>query len=344
MEQQSFSNGEPTPQSGEFWAQFSEQWQEILAGYALGALEPEEMLAVEEYLQDHPELQATVQHLEETVVGLAYTASAAPAPAAAKAALFARIERSLEMPTAAQLPMARAAAAPNVARPTQPVRPPRLPRRRSPFEGFFNIATGWKIGAIGATAAALFFVVTTVQLLGELQRATAQSVTAGATAAQQQSALDDATNQVARLQAQVAQLQAENEQLLATGQQLIDQFEQNRRQISTLLTVNQLVTLDGTDSAPTARGTLFMGEEAMVLLLEGLQPLPAGQTYQLWLIPADSEPISAGLIEVSNTAAPSLTAESSLPTTTFSAVGLSVEPAGGSLQPTGEIVLLGNRT
>ena len=186
--------------------------------------------------------------------------------------------------------------------------------------------------------------VTTVQLLGQLQGVAEQSAATNTTMAQQQTALAAATDQVTRLQAQVAQLQTANAQLQTAGQQLVEQFEQERQQISALLAVNQLVALDGTASAPGARGTLFVGENSLVLLLEGLQPLPAGQTYQLWLIPADSDPISAGLVEVATTTAPNLTTEARVPTTTFAAVGLSVEPAGGSPQPTGEIVLLGNRT
>ena len=110
------------------------------------------------------------------------------------------------------------------------------------------------------------------------------------------------------------------------------------------MTVNQVVALGGTEFAPQAEGTLFVGEDSLVLVLRGLQPLPTGQTYQLWLIPADNAPVSAGLVHVSDGESPNVTTDVTLTTETFATVGLSVEPAGGSAQPTGNIVMLGNRT
>jgi anti-sigma-K factor RskA len=234
---------------------------------------------------------------------------------------------------------------PATARPAQP----RSPRRRfaTAFEGFFDFATGWKLTALVAAAALLFFVISTVQLTGALNSALQRVTVLDETLADRTAALNEATAQlasVADLQNEVAQLQAERSQLEQATQQLVQQLQAEEQQISSLLTVSQVVALDGTAAAPQAQGTLFVGEDSLVLVLRGLQPLPSGQTYQLWLIPADSAPISAGLVQVADEEGPSLTTDVALTTATFSAVGLSVEPAGGSAQPTGDIVLLGNRT
>jgi anti-sigma-K factor RskA len=77
------------------------------------------------------------------------------------------------------------------------------------------------------------------------------------------------------------------------------------------------------------------------LILNGLASLPADQTYELWLIPSDGDPVSAGLVQV--TADGTTVSQIPMPSQPqeFAAVGLSIEPAGGSPQPTGPIVLLG---
>lgn len=66
--------------------------------------------------------------------------------------------------------------------------------------------------------------------------------------------------------------------------------------------------------------------------VEGLPPAPAGRTYQLWYIGRDDVVRSAGLFET----APDGTGEALLEgdANTAAAVGVSVEPAGGSPAPT----------
>jgi anti-sigma-K factor RskA len=70
-----------------------------------------------------------------------------------------------------------------------------------------------------------------------------------------------------------------------------------------------------------------------------LAPTPAGKSYQLWLVPASGNPISAGLVDANQQAgamvmhlAPGLVAK---------AFAVTVEPQGGVPQPTGPKVLVG---
>lgn len=65
---------------------------ELLPLYALGTLEPEEMLAVERYVSTHPELAAPLRELEDGIAYLAHSAPAALLPADAKARLLARVQ------------------------------------------------------------------------------------------------------------------------------------------------------------------------------------------------------------------------------------------------------------
>jgi anti-sigma-K factor RskA len=79
------------------------------------------------------------------------------------------------------------------------------------------------------------------------------------------------------------------------------------------------------------------------LVLSNLDGLSEDQVYQLWLIPPEGQgaPIPAGLL--GQAGAPIETITLPLPTTldSIAAIGVSVEPPGGSDAPTGPIVLFG---
>ncbi|MGH2541487.1 MAG: anti-sigma factor domain-containing protein, partial [Ardenticatenaceae bacterium] len=73
----------------------------------------------------------------------------------------------------------------------------------------------------------------------------------------------------------------------------------------------------------------------------GLAPLSEAQSYQLWLIPADGAPVPAGLLVVEGAQPSSQDIAVPPGAQDYAAVGVSVEPSGGSPAPTGPIVLLG---
>ena len=62
---------------------------ERLPAYVLGALEPDELLAVEDYLSQHEEVMAQLQTAEQAITHLAHAAPQVPLPAGAKAQLMA---------------------------------------------------------------------------------------------------------------------------------------------------------------------------------------------------------------------------------------------------------------
>jgi anti-sigma-K factor RskA len=70
-----------------------------------------------------------------------------------------------------------------------------------------------------------------------------------------------------------------------------------------------------------------------------LAPLPSGKVYQFWLIKGDT-PVSAGLFSVDTQGRGLLSVSTSEPIGSFDAIGVSIEPEGGSPQPTGDIVML----
>lgn len=101
------------------------------------------------------------------------------------------------------------------------------------------------------------------------------------------------------------------------------------------------ISLSGTDVRPEAHGELIANpnSNSAVLVIAGLGQLEAGKTYQVWLIDGGG-PQSAGLLPVDANGQGVLVVTSDLTIGSFQALGISVEPDGGSQQPTGEIVVL----
>lgn len=285
---------------------------ERLPAFVVGALDPDEMLTIEEYIQTHPELMARVHELEIAASRLAYAAPAQPLPRDLQAKVINRARASLPPRT----PPVSAA---------PPQRPPLRAAQPAPSRG---VAAWWRrrglfdIGLAGAVAAALILGVMLWQALGE----------AGGL-----------RRQVQELEQQVAAALAENSAIRAQNVELQIQLQSRLNQLASLAGVTQMVALGGTEAAPQANGALYVRDGQGTLILSNLESLSAEQIYQLWLIPADGAPIPAGLLGQAGEQVETITLE--LPATLdgIDAVGISVEPPGGSAAPTGPIVLLGER-
>ena len=102
----------------------------------------------------------------------------------------------------------------------------------------------------------------------------------------------------------------------------------------------EVIEVPGTEVGSDASGRLFADPEGSsgILFAWGLTPLSPEESYQVWLIASDN-PVSAGILSVGDVgnAAQLIEARESLGL--FDAIGISVEPFGGSDLPTGPIVL-----
>jgi hypothetical protein len=147
--------------------------------------------------------------------------------------------------------------------------------------------------------------------------------------------------QVEILQADLAGLQSQVEDLQTLNSGLHQQLSEREDQLTLFANAMRVIALEGTEDAPTARGTLYTGDDTSLLVLQGLPSLPQRQVYELWLIPSDGEPIPAGLIRVEESGSTTVNVDMADKPQDFAAVGISIEPAAGSPQPTGPIVLLG---
>jgi len=81
-------------------------------------------------------------------------------------------------------------------------------------------------------------------------------------------------------------------------------------------------------------------QKTAVLVLWNLPQLEVGQTYQIWLIDADGKRTSGGLFTpVDDQGYTTTTIQSPFPLGQYVGIGTTVEPEGGSEQPTGPRVL-----
>ncbi len=97
-----------------------------------------------------------------------------------------------------------------------------------------------------------------------------------------------------------------------------------------------LVSVEGTDVAPSARGTLYApphGQQA-VLAVSGLPPQPGAAGYQLWLIKGDRR-LNGGYFEPEPDGRCLMKIEAPMPLEQFDAFGITNEQRGGSPEPHG---------
>ncbi len=125
---------------------------------------------------------------------------------------------------------------------------------------------------------------------------------------------------------------------------------EQRRSVQSTLAISylelpgtRLIPLSGTESAAGAHGYVLITRDNQLLFSEtGLPTLPAGRTYQLWLLRSRGEPVvSGGLFTGAGGARNQITSNARGLIAGLNAVAVTDEPAGGSRLPTGRKVLLG---
>jgi len=141
------------------------------------------------------------------------------------------------------------------------------------------------------------------------------------------------------LRAEVAALQTQN---AALAREL-----ENQREVLAQINVPgvRVLAIQGTEARPGATGRLIAApdEREAVLIVRGLAVLDPDHTYQVWLID-DQSPKPAGFLSIDEAGSGVVVLTAAIPLESFQAVGVSIEPQGGSQAPTGEIVLLGEIT
>jgi anti-sigma-K factor RskA len=104
----------------------------------------------------------------------------------------------------------------------------------------------------------------------------------------------------------------------------------------------QAFAVSGTQLEPGARGQFIADAStgSAVLVVSGLKELPPDSTYEFWLIQGKTA-VAAGLFNADTQGHAILNVPHTEGLSSFTAVGVSIEPAGGSQKPSQNIVMLG---
>lgn len=248
------------------------QFDEDLALYALGALDPDEKRAFEEHLKECPDCARKLQESRGNVAIIGLAEPVVTPPARAKEQLMARV------------------------RPHPQTSPPTRKRNY------------WRWAALVFAPATIALLVVTTVLIHS-NRSFDQRLT---------------------------ELRSE-----ATRQE--KEVERARAVLQVLTAPETLqVTLTAANTRPLPQGQAFYNSrKGLLFYASNLSPSPKGRTYQLWLVPQQGKPISAGVFNPDAQG----NAEVILPSlprgVKAAAFAVTLEPAGGVPQPTGPKVLIG---
>ena len=111
--------------------------------------------------------------------------------------------------------------------------------------------------------------------------------------------------------------------------------------LSTSDTVRVTLLQGAAHPAPEGKAFYEPRSGGLVFYSANLPTLPRNQTYQLWLIPARGNPISAGLFGTDAKGNGGVFLPPLPAGVTPKAFAVTIEPAGGKIQPTGPKVLVG---
>ncbi len=153
-----------------------------------------------------------------------------------------------------------------------------------------------------------------------------------------------------QLQQQVAQLDDERATAVASLAEVQEQLDRTQVVLARLARAGRIVSapgarnivLAGLESAAAAQGQTFVdpATRSAVFYASNLEPLDEDETYQLWFI-ADGTPVSAGIFEVENDGTATLLVDNTAALDDIQLWAVTIEPAGGVPQPTGQMVLKG---
>jgi anti-sigma-K factor RskA len=329
----------------------------LLVLYALGDLTEEEIRQVEQYLATRPAARLRLEALKQVVSSdLSDIPAVPPAPATIDS-LLARIETDTAVRRPAITPT--------------PTNPTLLDRLRRFWQNPMITGFGFALAALIAIWALMLLQQNNTlqteraQLLQAQRTLTAENETLSTRISsllaenetlgnrllqielekqQLDQRLVQASHEQSRLEDKVAQLTADNEAIRLAIETAESELI-TLREIEALLASphTHAVTLPGTDTSPEAHGQLIANPEhhLALLVVSALPALPEEQEYQVLLI-YDSGHDTADTFRVDPQGQTVLLIHSPASLNRYQAVGVSIEPKGGSPQRTGEIVLLGS--
>lgn len=280
----------------------TENGQELAALYALGALTQHEARAFESHLQDGcDDCKSEIEKFESVVGTLGFSAEPAAPPAYLRDLLTARIEKEKQGQANTDLQTASVIPFPERAKSTH-----RSPAATSSSHGFRLLP--W------AVAASLLIALAYTILSWQTERKNRQALSV------ETAELRDKLNRESTRQKELAQINA----VLVSPQRVT-------------------IKLDGQQEvAPSASANVYWDvAEKRWIVSADLPPAPAGKVYQLWVITPDEEKLSVGLIEQDDKGHGFTVFDISSNVPDVVAAAITLEPKGGSKQPTLPIYAMG---
>ena len=339
----------------------------LLPAYVLGALDPEETLLVESYVQQQREFLAKLERLELKTSRLAYvTQPVAPPPGIRRAVLMiarldapAESERTIPTYTIQSFNHNGSngqngsnghstsnghAAEPSAATyAIMPYRPPQVARSTPKVAQVVRqrrlTLRLWQTAAVTALVALLIMAAVGLLLNRQLGRALEQVDLKDGKfdvllATNSQLLVEKET-----LQKSEQSLLSQNQTISSQQQQLVQQVSQVQHQIQVMTAADIVFQLNVRNGLEAARAGLYVAGNTAALLATGLPLLPSDKTFQLWFVESSgrSVPVAVFTTQVDET---SVWREFSLSRTVDSlqSVALSIEPIGGSVTPSGYIL------
>lgn len=309
----------------------NEPIEELLPFYALGVLTDEETAQVEAYLAANPKVREHLQALAEPAAFLPHAAPPLAPSAATKSKLMARIHASQSSTATAK---------------QTAVSPPTFWQQLTAWWAALRQSTLMPTLAVSSMSLAAVLLFWAFSLRGQLQ--TQQSKVAlleasvinrdatimslGATLAERDALVQTLQNELA---GQNDALAALDNQVAALEQQVVD-YDTVLAQLAQPET--QLVAINSEQGEATGQLLFASDDQTAVVVIASLSPLASDQDYQAWLID-DSGAHSAGLLTVSDDGHAVLRLQADRTIASLTAVGISLEPSGGSEQPTNVIML-----
>ncbi|MDX6695892.1 MAG: hypothetical protein QOF02_3495 [Blastocatellia bacterium] len=282
-----------------------EEYKEMLAEHALGALDHADARALEEHLASCSDCRAELSEWLDTSAALAYAAPLAEPPAALRSRLLENI-RSVKQEPQANATTQRngrdmeeaAVSKKNLASSNVVAMPERARSRLRAWQRF---------GALAASLAFAAFIIALVVLW----------------------------NRNREMQSEMARL---SKDLQTTEQRL-----KSEREKAEMLAAEdtRFASLKGTEMAPRAHARLVYNKAGKAMMIaDELPPAPAGKDYQIWFI-AEGKPVPGGVFKPDEQGHVEMRAEIPANARSASAFAITLEPQGGMPAPTGQKFLLG---
>lgn len=279
-----------------------EEYKEMLAEHALGALDASEALALEAHLTTCADCRAELAVWRDTTAAIAYSVPLVEPPPALRARLLESVQ-ALQAETSSHTIESRRDSVSDIG-----LQPSAIPANVIPMPE--RVRPRWnglqKFGALAASLAFAAFIITLVVLW----------------------------NRNNAMQAELARLTREAQ---TTQEQL-----KHEQEVIAMFTApdTKVMPLNGTAIAPQASARLAYNKAgSAMMIVNGLQPAPAGKDYQIWFI-VDGKPVPGGVFQPDAKGHVEMSAQIPAQAREASAFAITLEPQGGTLAPTGEKYLL----